>query len=860
MERLLYLLTGLFCMASFGQLTAGDTNPPDLVGGYIDDYQVITVHFRQPLRPLPARSKFQVRDHLGQTIKIKAIQQGQSEYIVQLTLVEKIQIKRDYFVHFRNQQRHLIMNHIWQRPELFNPDIELGARYSPTATTFRLFAPRATMVELLIYENPTLTPGETSRTFALEEKTGGVWETTVPGDWAGKYYTFRLQSVAADCHPELEIVDPYAKVVTRGDGQALVPRAGFQQTIGRGLIVNPATTGDVADLPPDGFDISQAIIYETHLRDFTRDPNSGVTAENKGLYLGAAESGTHFKSLATGLDHLSELGVTVVQFHPLNEFWVMDEQTYRHQYIHYLTEGGDWHAREYYNWGYAPLNYFSPEGWYSRNPNDQTRILELKQLVSALHQRGIRVTVDVVFNHTFEGSREHFAHWLFRGIDTEYYYRTQPDGQFHDGIFCGNELKTENPMVAKYILDCLKYWTTAFKIDGFRFDWMSALDPQTLAQMVKELRALNPDLLLYGELWTLRGLSYQGKNTGTYVDRQHIGWFEQDFKLSPGAIAGFNDYFRDAVKGSGFQRDYAGGYIQNVLTETCYHHRPYELIPQVIRGMVDFSPKSGDQTEWQALQSPLNSINYIDCHDGYTLFDKLILAAYCDYQEPGQPGAFQKTYPRSATNPQVVDFTDRSQFKAAEIGSQLQQMNKLGAAILFTSQGIPFFHSGSEFLRQKIALQADAQSPSGKYYQFDVNSNTSPDAVNAIRWELKARHYEIFQYYQGLIRLRREHPTFRRTTAASVRQGLKIEAAWNPPTSPACIAYQLVDPADELAGESWKRVIVLMNPYPTAQTFSIPAGAWPIVVNEKQAGVETLGLSAGGAITVAPISMLILHE
>ncbi len=832
----------------------------DLIGGFIDGKQEITLNFNQALEKMPKSNAFEIFDQENHPFKINAIEAGKTPERVKITLCDEINLKNNYFVKYENKTFRLIMDRIYLDPEFFNLNAELGAIFSPTATTFRLFAPRATAVTLKIYENPVITNGETFTRHSMHEIKGGIWEIQVTGNLAGKYYIYLIQSQAPDCHSELEVVDPYARVVTRGDGQSLIKKDKFYQTIGRGMIVDPGKTGTVTAISQKNFDISQAIIYETQMRDFTRDKNSGVKEAQKGLFLGAAQKGTKYKNLSTCLDHLLELGVNVVQFHPVNEFWVQDESSHKYKFVNHKDEAGKWHTKEYYNWGYAPINYFSVEGWYATDPDDDSRIREFKKLISAFHQNGIRVTLDVVFNHTFEGSREDFAHWLFRGVDTDYYYRSEPNGQFCNGIWCGNEVKTENPMVAKYILDCLKYWVTEFKIDGFRFDWMSALDPETMNRMIRELRQLNPNILLYGELWTLRGLSYSGKNNGTYLDRQHVGLFEQDYGLPPGSIAGFNDYFRDAVKGSGFQRDYAGGYIQNIRDEIYYDHRPFELLKKAIRGMVDFTPNSADQTEWQAIQSPLNSINYISCHDGFTLYDKLVLAEYCQYQEPGKPDSPKSTFPQSPDHPQVVDFVDAAQFPAPNVIEKLKKMNKLGAAILFTSQGIPLMHSGEEILRQKIKLVPSTESPTGELYVFDSNSNTSPDAVNAIQWALKEKNADIFRYYQGLIHLRKAHPTFRRRSAASVRKGLKLHDEWCPSAAEQCIAYQLRDSENELQAETWKNVIVLMNPYPDAKVFQIPPQKWQVVVNPEKAGIETLEIIDSGTILVPGISMVVLHE
>lgn len=830
----------------------------EFLGGFVDGPQTISIYFSQSLENPPDKNEISITRADGKVLPIQKIGKGDSPQSFILTIENPIDIKREYTAQWESFSKRLIMNKIYQHPDYFNLNKELGAIYSPTQTTFRLYAPRARSVIVKIYKNPVIVQGESFEKYELKELDGGIWEAIVSQNLAGKYYTYQLESAGPDCHDALEVVDPYAHVVTRGDGQSLIDKGDFQQTIGRGMIVDPARSGTVAPPPQDGFDISHAIIYETHVRDFSRDPNSGVAEAHKGLYSGAAQTGTRYKSYKTCIDHVQELGVTVVQLHPVNEFWVMDEQTNKNKYFGYKDKNGNWHPKEYYNWGYAPINYFSVEGWYATNPDDLSRIIEFKEMISAFHRQGIRVTLDVVFNHTFEGSRDNFSHWLFRGIDTDLYYRRYPSGQFCDGIFCGNEVNTENPMVARYIIDCLKYWVTEFKVDGFRFDWMSALDPETMNKMVRELRAINPNILLYGELWTLRNLSYQGKGTGTYVDRQHTALFEKDYNLPAGSIAGFNDYFRDTVKGSGYQRDYAGGYIQNTQDEIYYEQKPFELVRQAIKGMVDYKSLSGDATEWAGIRSPLNSLNYISCHDGYTLYDKLVLAAWCGYKEPGLENSPKMTFPQSPDNPNVVDFQDPSQFSDPNIEANLKKMVKFGSAILFTSQGIPFMHSGMELLRQKVLLVPNNDSPSGELYIFDSNSNVSTDATNAIRWALKEKNYDVFQYIQGLIKLRKAHPTFRRKTAESVRKGLKLQDDWRPADSEACIAYQIL--ANDLKGEKWQNVAVLMNPYPEAKKFNLPKDVWKLVVNGEKSGTEILQTFSGGEIEVTPTSMFVLFQ
>jgi pullulanase len=855
---LLSVISGIFSAVVFAQ----GTNYT-LFGGFVDGRNLLTIQMNEKIDKLPAPEDFKIITNDNINIGIKRIQPSIDPNRISLLTEKEINLKKEYYVIYKNVRKRLIMNKIYNDKKYYDLEAKPGATYTAKETIFRLFAPRAEKVRLFIYTNPIRTAGEKVDEYALTEKKGGVWEAAVKGNLEGKYYTYKIISVGTDCNPELEIVDPYAKIVTRGDGISVLrknEKQPFNQTLGRAMVVNPGKTNKVSALTGKHHKIQDAVIWEMHIRDLSMGKNSGIPETEKGLFKGAYCKGSKYKNYSTGIDHISELGVNVIQILPITDFVLGNEKDYKQKFIEYKDQGA-WPEKRYYDWGYGPINYFTPEGWYASNCDDYSRINELKELISEYHKRSIEVTFDVVFNHTFEGSRAYPNVYVFRGIDADYYYRSQADGSFYDGIGCQNEFNTENPMAGKFIIDCLKYWVTEFKADGFRFDWLSAMDPETMAKMIKELRKINPDILLYGELWTLRGLSYQGR--GTYVDRQHTGLFEKDHKLPPGSIAGFNDYFRDAVKGSGFMRDYAGGFIQNTINEKYYPegangHKPFQLVKKVINGMINFIPQDQDKTEWQNILSPLNSINYIDCHDGYTLYDKLIISEYCKYQEPGKKDSPKKIMPRSETNTKIVDFNDPDQFDNKNTEDKLKRMNKLGAAILLTSQGIPFIHAGQELLRQKINLVNDG---SGKeMYIFDSNSNTSADETNAIKWENKEKYNDIFQYYRGLINLRNEHPTFKRKTKESVLKGFKLYDEWLPKDGERCIAYSLTDNKNDLKEEKWKDVIILMNPYEEAKTFSIPSGEWNIAVNDDKAGNESLGKISGGKAEVKKISMMVLYK
>jgi pullulanase len=307
------------------------------------------------------------------------------------------------------------------------------------------------------------------------------------------------------------------------------------------------------------------IVYEMHVRDFTIAANSG--AEHKGQYLGFAEPGTHLPddpAIKTALDNLSELGVTHVQLMPVQDFDNDETSTN-------------------YNWGYVTTDYNSPEGWYATDILNDSRIREFKQLVAALHQRGIGVIMDVVYNHTANNAP-------FNSLVPRYYYRFLPDGSYSNGSGCGNDFRSEAPMGRKYIIDTLKYWVQEYGIDGFRFDLMALIDLDTMKEVERELRAIKPNIVLYGEPWGGGGKQAPVKPTNKQTIRGT-------------GIGAFNDNIRNALIGSPFDKNH-GGFIQDGSD-----------IDNVQRGI------EGESNDWAP--TPAQVINYLSCHDNYVVWDKL---------------------------------------------------------------------------------------------------------------------------------------------------------------------------------------------------------------------------------------------
>jgi pullulanase len=615
----------------------------------------------------------------------------------------------------------------------------LGAIYSPERTVFRVWAPTANKVILNIYDGPS---GGRPRIMRMSHRPNGVWQFILPGDWRGYYYTYSVSGHDSRFDPSRELIDPYARAVTAHDG--------------RSIVVHDETP--VADRP--SFPISEAIIYELHVRDFTLDPDSGI--QRRGKYLGLTEPHTHLTGridIATGLDHLVDLGVNVVQLMPIGEFH-NDKSNDR------------------YGWGYDTVHHNSPDGWYATERFDARRVAEVKRMIDALHTRGIRVTLDVVFNHTFEAITKHRI-FSFEGLVPGYYYRLKHDGHYWNGSGTGNEFRTEAPMARRYIIDSLKHWVEEYKVDGFRFDLIGLIDLETIKRIVGELRAIDPNLLIYGEPWA-------GGETPIEItvkgDQRGQGW------------AVFNNHFRDALKGNVFDAR-ATGFVQS--------GHSIDGVKRGIGGAID------DFTD-----SPLESVNYVECHDNHTLWDRLVIS--------------------TADNASVTEADCRA-------------MDKLAAAAIFTSQGIPFIQSGQEFLRAKGG---------------DHNSYDKPDALNMIRWREKAAHHDVFEYYRGLIALRRAHPMFRMETVDQVRSAVKfLDDHFGLAVQPACIGFLIEDVTGR---DAWSRSIVLLNAQPRPVEFDIPHGDWRIFVDARRAGTTAINQSLSKVedetALVAPRSALILGE
>ncbi|MEF2966389.1 type I pullulanase [Paenibacillus sp. M1] len=611
---------------------------------------------------------------------------------------------------------------------------DLGAVYAPDKTVFRLWAPTASEAKVVFYASWNSQP--------LEERTmvraaHGTWLLEAPGDYHGIYYTYKVK-VGADWN---EAADPYAKAVGVNGDRAVV--------LDLGRTDPERWTGEK---PPLASPVD-AVIYELHIRDLSIHPDSGVI--HQGKFLGLAESGTRGPGgIPTGLDYIAGLGVTHVQLLPIYD---------------YSTQSVDETKldRPHYNWGYDPKNYNVPEGSYATDPyNPVSRITELKRCIQALHDRGMRVIMDVVYNHVYDGYLVNFTK-LVPG----YYLRYNPDGTFSNGSFCGNECASERPMMSKFIVDSVLHWVREYHIDGFRFDLMGLLDVDTMKEIRRRLDDIDPSILMIGEGWNMDTVLPNER-------RAHQG----NARQMPG-IAHFNDGIRDAVKGDTF-----------IFGSKGFVSRGSGLEDGVKRGVVGGIRYGG--TIEQFAEEPTQNVNYVECHDNHTLWDKLALSS------------------------------------GGETEEERRRMHRLGSAIVLTGQGIAFIHAGQEFMRTKNGVE---------------NSYKSSVEINRLDWERCAARQNDVLYMASLIKLRKSHPAFRLRTAQEIREHLYFESAPD-----HAIAYTLRNHA---GGDPDLHLYVLYNANPEPVTLNLPdLGAW-----EVHYGSEFVRKLNGTSLEVHGLGMVVLN-
>jgi len=565
--------------------------------------------------------------------------------------------------------------------------------------------------------------GNPVRTINLTKANQGVWETAFKQDIKNQYYTFQVKE---NDKWLLEKPDIYAKAV------------GINGK--RGMVVDLASTNPknwAQDQKPKLKNFTDIIIYELHIRDLSISKNSGI--QHKGKFLGLAETGTKSPDgESTGLDHIKELGVTHVHLLPSFDFNSVDESK---------------PLSNQYNWGYDPLNYNVPEGSYSTNPYDgNVRIKEFKQMIKTVHDNGIRVILDVVYNHTSDINSSNFSQFV-----PGYFYRHNSDGSYSNGTACGNETASEQAMMRKFMVESVAYWAREYHLDGFRFDLMGVHDIETMNAISDTLHKIDPTIFIYGEGWAA-GASPLAEDERA-VKKNTIRLNE---------IAAFSDDLRDGLRG-GFSDVKAKGFVSGAigLTESV----KFGIVASTPSQQINYQAVNYSKAPWA--KEPYQTINYVSCHDDNTLFDKLKIS-----------------------NPDASE-------------ADLIKMDKLANAVVLTSQGVAFLHAGAEILRTKQGI---------------ANSYNSPDSINELDWSRKKAYKGVFNYYKGLVALRKNHPAFRMPSTTMIQQHLKFTESNNP----NLIEYQLTDHAN---GDSWKDIFVLLNGNSKDVNVNLPAGDWILIGN-----------------------------
>lgn len=441
-----------------------------------------------------------------------------------------------------------------------------------------------------------------------------------------------------------------------------------------------------------------------------------------------------------------------------------------------------------FNWGYDPENYNVPEGSYSKDPyKGEVRINEFKQMVKSLHDNDIRVIMDVVYNHTYVSADSNF-----NKIVPGYYYRMNEDGSFSDASGCGNETASERAMVRKYIVDSVVYWAKEYKIDGFRFDLMGIHDIETMNAVRRALDEIDPSIIVYGEGWT----------AGDSPLPESKRAIKTNMKLLDSRIATFSDDIRDGIKGSVFE-DKDTGFVsgKEAMEETI----KFGIVASTKHNQIDYSKLNYSDFPWA--KEPTQTITYASAHDNLSLWDKLATSNSFDSEE------------------------DRI------------KMNKLSSAIVLTSQGIPFFQAGEEFLRSKPLNDSASE--------FDHNSYKSPDSVNSLKWHRKEEYIDVYDYYKGLIEFRKEHSGLRMTTASEINENLKFMEG----LESGVIAYTIEHSPNDEKSEA---ILLIFNANKHKITVNIPEGNWNVYVDDKSAGTKVIRSLDKGKAVVEPISCLVL--
>ena len=601
----------------------------------------------------------------------------------------------------------------------------LGATYSSESTTFRIWSPDSSDVKVTV-------DGKTyEMTKAAIPCYSEVYEVKVDGDLVGKTYQFTVDGK--------DVRDPYGRMVEGSNSNANIvmdlsksdPEGGWEKA-------------------PELKNREDSIVYEVHVRDFTIDDTSGVDPDKKGRYLGMVQPGTTYNGIKTGIDHLKELGVTHVQLQPIYDYATCSDV--------------DSQNNTCYNWGYDPWNYNVPEDRYSSvfgTDKYDMKIQEVKTMINEMHKNGIRVIMDVVYNHTFDKS-------VFENITSKYYNKDDLSG-------CGNSIDAVNNMVWMMIRDSLDYWVTEYHIDGFRFDLVGAFSMKDYSDWGVYLNKQHPDanLVIYGEPWTGGSGDLADKSQGVRTGVMYT----QDADAHVGA---FNNRIRNCLKGSSDNADALGfifdklndgwddnGSDENDSKEQLTKHNKECVFMGMKAGVRHEDATGTDEWSAQGFSDPEQAVSYITAHDNLALRDKIEAAGIT--------------------------------------GEEAKKLQVYAHSILMASQGISFIHGGEEFGRTKAAAKNDTESPIHNTYKTTTGAND-------FKWDLKAGEWKkVNDAYAAYIKMRKDHPAFRMTTADQIFANVTLDEA-------STDSVVIININGQAVKDSWDKIKVVMNSTKDAAT------------------------------------------
>src|SRR5690625_2780700 len=641
---------------------------------------------------------------------------------------------------------------------------DLGMKFYNGVYTFKVWSPLAKSVSLNLYRTGILNEDTLIKQVPMNHQ-DNVWVLSIKEDLDGLFYTYEFNHEGIIT----EAPDLYSQAVDlNGDRTAIID---LDKT-------NPKDWEKDQHVMQKH--ITDAIIWEVHVEDFSGDGASGISSEHQGKYLAFTEEDTTLYQsgeFPTGINYLSQLGVNYVHLLPVFDF-DNDEESSQ------------------YNWGYNPKNYNVPEGKYATNPHDpKVRIKEFKQMVQSLHKHNIGVVMDVVYNHTYKTEDSWFQFTV-----PDYYYRQDAHGNFSNGSGVGNETASERTMMRKYMIDSILYWVEEYHIDGFRFDLMGVHDTETMNLIRDHLDQRGYEhVILYGEPWAGGELAL--KEPYKPAGRNNVHDFSD-------RIALFNAEFRDSIKGDVFT-EYHGAFLQGANVERASDFSNIDLIAAI---MANTQRDAGEyhlpeNKAWP--RTPTEVLNYSSAHDNLSLYDKLVL---------------------STDSP-------TTQMRHEEI----VEMNKISAAILFTSQGGVFFQAGEEFARTKYG---------------NPNSYNASLAINRLDWARASDYQDLIDYYKNMIAIRKAYAPLRDATKQTASM---IYFKYLPEN---ILAYSIPNIFDKQT--AWKNLFVAANTSKQPYTIDLPKDKnediqkWTLLANNKEASIKGLGKISGSSIILNPREVYVL--